>query len=246
MARKRNKRPKDVKPQSQARHDWKPEDEIELLAWLDYISATTKDAGLIKSSLTDHLEKSRCTKYTVPQIERKIRTFWVTNRHIRAVDPDEVYRLGTKCLPGLSIDCRKEIGDRLSNLKDQALAERLQSQRQLRSTSRTTDSELARHISLGVDVAETPSPRKRSRAPLGSSVAIDESRPPKRRDGQSKLDQADEADSIEQDAVRCKSTDAIGRFPLIAQDRSSRNKRRKPMQRADNASFGSSSIARMA
>jgi hypothetical protein len=108
--------------------------------------------------------------------------------------------------PGLSIECRKEIGDRLSNLKDQALAERLQSQRQLRSTSRAIDSEFGRHISLGVDVAETPSPRKRSRAPLSSSAAIDESRPPKRRDGQSKLDQAYGVYSIEQDAVRCKFT----------------------------------------
>jgi hypothetical protein len=206
MARKRNKRPKYIKPQSQARHDWKPEDEIELLAWLDYVSGTTKDAGLIKSSLADHLEKSRCTKYTVPQIERKIRTFWVANRHLEAVDSGEIYSLGTKCLPGLSIECRKEIGDRLSTLKDQGLAERLQSRRQLRSTSRATDSELARHISLGVDVVETPSPRKRSRAPLGSSAAIDESGPPKRRDGQSKLDQAYDVYSIEQDAVRCKFT----------------------------------------
>jgi hypothetical protein len=245
MAKKRNKRPKDVKPQSQARHDWKPEDEIELLAWLDYIFSTTKDTGLIKSSLADHLGKSRCTKYTVPQIERKIRTLWVTNRHIKAVDPDEIYRIGTKCLPGLSIEYRKEIGDRLSTLKDQALAERLQSRRQLRSTSRTTDSELARHISLGVDVAETPSPRKRSRVPLSSSAAIDDSRPPKRRDGRSQLDQAYDVYSIEQDAVRCKFTDAIGRFPLITRDRSSRNKRRKPMQRVNNAGFGSLSIARM-
>jgi hypothetical protein len=206
MARKRNKRPKDLKPQSQARHDWKPEDEIELLAWLDYVSGTTKNAGLIKSSLAEHLEKSRCTKYTVPQIERKIRAFWVANCRIKAVDSDEIYKLGTKCLPGLSIECRKEIGDRLSTLKDQALAERLQSQRQLRSTSRAIDSEFGRHISLGVDVAETPSPRKRSRAPLSTSAAIDESRPPKRRDGQSKLDQAYGVYSIEQDAVRCKFT----------------------------------------
>ena len=212
MARRRSRRPKDVKPQSQARHDWKPEDEIELLAWLDYISGTTKDVGLIKSSLADHLQKSRCTKYTVSQIERKIRTFWVTNRHIKAIDSNEIYKLGTKCLPGLSTECRKEIGNRLSTLKDQVLAERLQSQRQLRSTSRTADLEFARHISLGVDVVETPSPRKRPRAPISSSAAIDETRPPKRRDGQSKLDQAYDAYSIEQDAVRCNSLMQLGDF----------------------------------
>jgi len=143
------------------------------------------------------------------------------------------------------MECRKEVEDRLSTLKDQALAERLQSRRQFRSTSRTTDSELARHISLGVDVVETPSPRKRSRAPLSSSATIDESRPPKRRDGQSQLDQGYDVYSIEQDAVRCKFTDVIGRFPLITKDRSSRNKRGKPMQRVDNACLGSFSIARM-
>jgi hypothetical protein len=204
MARKRNKRLKDVKPKSQARHDWKLEDEIELLAWLDCIRGTSKDAGLIKSSLVVHLEKGRHTKYTVPQIERKIRTFWDTNHHIKAVDPNEIYRLGTKCLPGLSKEYRKKIEDRLSTLKGNALVERLHCPRRLRSASQTVDSEPAHHISLGVDVVETPSPRKRPRVPLSSSAAIDDARPPKRRDGQSKLDQAYDVCSTEPDAVRCK------------------------------------------
>jgi hypothetical protein len=189
MARKRHKKPNEHKSRSQSKADWKHDDEIELLACLEYILSTTKDAGSSMSIFVDHLEKSRHTKYTVPQIERKIRKFWITNHHDDATDSDEIYKLGLKCLPRLPNELRTEIEERLNTLKDQTLAARLQSRRQLRSASRTTDSELSRHISLGVEVTDTPSPRKRHREPLSTSAAIDEPRPRKRRDAHSQPDQ---------------------------------------------------------
>jgi hypothetical protein len=189
MARTRHRRLIEVKSQSHARADWKHDDEVELLVCLEYVLSTHKDAGLFKASLVKHLKNTRHTKYTVPQVERKIKKFWLANRHHAATDPDEIYKLGIKCLPGLSNDFKKEVGERFGTLKDQTLAERLATPRQLRSASRSADSELSRHISLGVEVAETPSPRKRQREPFTSSARIDGPRPRKRRDAERQSEQ---------------------------------------------------------
>jgi hypothetical protein len=188
MAITRHRRAKD-KSESQARDGWKHDDEVELLAWLDYKQSTTKDAVSSMISFVNHLRNSRHTKYTVPQIERKIRNFWAANRHHAATNPDEIYKLGTKCLPRLSNDFREEVKERVGILKDLTLAKRLESPRQLRSTSQSANSELSRHISLGMEVAETLSPRKRYREPHTSSTDLDGWRPRKQRDTESRLNQ---------------------------------------------------------
>lgn len=211
MARRRNKRLKREKWQSQAKADWEHKDEIELLAWLDYILSTTQDAGPHKDTFVKHLEKKCETKYTIHQIERKIRKFWSANRYGNATDPNEIYRLGTKCLPHLPNKFKKNVQERWSSLRDEAIAQSLQNRRQLRSASRTTDSELSRHISLGVEVAETSSPRKRHRESLSGSAARDESMPRKRRDGESQLDQVRDVHSFEEGVKGCKFADTLSR-----------------------------------
>jgi hypothetical protein len=188
MGRTRHKRPRGDKWESHSRAEWKRDDEIELLAWLDYKVDTTMNAAPQMNSFVTHFKNSRHAKYTLPQIERKIKKFWLANHHHAATSWEEIYRLGTKCLPRLPNDFRREIEERLGTLKDQTLARRLESPRQLRSASRPADSELSRHISLRLEIAETTSPRKRHRELFNSSSGRDGSRPRKRRDAEDQLD----------------------------------------------------------
>jgi hypothetical protein len=244
MARTRHKRPKEVKSRSHARADWKHDDEVELLVCLEYVLSTHKDAGLFKTSLVKHLMNTRHAKYTVPQIERKMKKFWLANRHHAATDPEEIYRLGIKCLPRLSNDLKKEVGERFGTLKDQTLAERLATPRQLRSASRSADSELSRHISLGVEVAKTPSPRKRNREPFTSSARREGSRPRKRRDAESRVEQVCGKHSFKM-VKHCDFTDMIDRSPTPVQDRIRPKEKMKGRQWAQSSCFGLSRIARM-
>ena len=189
MARRRHKKSKNPKSQSQARADWQQEDEIELLAWLDCILVRSekKDASLFKPSFVKHLKENRGKRYTEHQIERKIKKIWAANGEDDANDPNEIWKFGTKCLPYLSDVIRKQIDERLNILQESKIAKVVDSERQLRSASRTADSDLSRHIRLGVEVAEIPSPRKRYREQHSSSVTLDELRPRKRRKGDEKL-----------------------------------------------------------
>jgi hypothetical protein len=188
MARKSAKQPKVGNSQGQDRANWKREDGIELLARLDYILETHTDARPFKSSLVDGLESSRHKRYTVPQIDRKVVQFWNAHGEYESISSDDVYKKGTRALPNMRPEFKEEICRRLSTLKYQTLTKRCQSERQLRSASRTADSEVTRHISLGVEVSDTTSPRKRQREILTSSTAVDESRPRKRRDEESQPD----------------------------------------------------------
>lgn len=222
MARKRSKRLTTNSPQKQVRADWKHEDEVETLAWLDYNLSTNKDARAFKSSVVDHLGKTRLAKYTIGQIERKVRKFWNDTGSDDSTDRDEIYRLGTACLEHLPLNFKEEIYKRVSTLTDQALAETLSSQRQLRSASRTTDSELARHICPGVVVANILSPRKRQREVLSSSAAKDNSSPGKRK---RQAAQVCGARLFKRQQKSCGFADQLNRAPLTPRDKRCQNKR---------------------
>jgi hypothetical protein len=148
--------------------DWTDEAEIEVLAWLDYLLDIRESIGKeqmtkshFENSITDHLEKTCRMRYTIAQVERKIRKFWQVYGGDYAVDRNEIYKLGTECLVNLPPDRKERICTRVGVLKDEAYAATLSRQRQLRSTSRTTESQLSRFTSLEAVEGNVPSPRKR-------------------------------------------------------------------------------------
>lgn len=163
MAIKKKKRSREERAGKHARANWTHDDEVELSAWLDYVLSTSKTAGPQISSFVTHFQNCRHKTFTVAQIQHKIKSLWLANGNPSASSPDEMYVRGTKCLPRLPTNFKKEVVERLGTLKDEMLAKRLESPRQLRSASRSADTELSRHISLGVDIAEMPSARKRHR-----------------------------------------------------------------------------------
>ena len=249
MARKRNKRSKKPKSQSQAQSDWQQEDEIELLVWLDCILARSekKDASLFKPSFVKYLKDKRGQTYTEHQIERKLKKLWFAYGKDDANDPNEIWKVGTKCLPHLSDVFKEQIDRRLSKLQNGKITNILRCKRKLRSASRGADLDLSRHIRLGVEVAETPSPRKRYRETHSSSVVPDDSRPRKRWDGDEKLLRVSNIfPPLEQDMEDCGFADIESRHPKIMQDRSHLNKKTKPMRSVHGFYVGLLSTAKVA
>ena len=187
MGQKKNK--KATKPKLKDRKekaDWTYEAEIETLAWLDYLLSIRESTGKehiaksnFENSITDHLEKNCGTQYTIAQVERKIKKFWNRHGSDDAIDPNEIYKLGTECLVNLPPDRKERICKRVGVLKDQAYAQTLSRRRQLRSTSRTTESELSRFTSLEAVEGNVPSPRKRRVEVVISETSKDDASPKK-------------------------------------------------------------------
>jgi hypothetical protein len=177
MGRKRDKRHTTKRSEKKTKADWKHEETIEVLAWLDYTHGKKRlpksfegSVATFESSVVTHL-KTCDMSFTLAQVDRKLRRLWNHFKSAEATDKDEIYNSGTACLD-LPDDFRKELNLRVNTLRDRSLADALSQSRQLRSTSRTT--EQGTHLTL--DEVVTSTPRKRLRDAQSISATSEQSR----------------------------------------------------------------------
>lgn len=166
----RKRQPEIRSPQKEIRASWSDENEIELLAWLNYTVLRNDKGTHFKDTILNHLHMMCNKEYTLFQVDRKVRSYWQDLGPEGAKDRDQIYKEGTHCLHyPLRRDLRenlkfkKMLDARVKKLKEEAAW----SSRNLRSVSRMTEPENLHHFSLG-----TESPRRsvlyRERAQLHS------------------------------------------------------------------------------
>src|SRR5271154_1017536 len=98
MTRKRNRHSRAESLRKQDRFRWDHDDELEMLAWLDFTLIQDDSGKLFKDTIVDRLKKSRDADYTIAQVDRKLNRHWTRLGREDAKDKNEIYSIGTACL----------------------------------------------------------------------------------------------------------------------------------------------------
>jgi hypothetical protein len=131
-------------PQAQPA-DWKPHEEDELLAWLDYSLMKSDGFKSFKESVSGHLIREYNVNYTYEQCRRKLYSFWKSYGDDTATKVAVLHEHGSKCLTHLPDERRDFILGRAIELGDRDF----NSPRRLRSTSQISETPSWRPINLG-------------------------------------------------------------------------------------------------
>ena len=113
---------------------FEPEDQIKLLAWLDY---TLKFKIPFESTVTDQLMILCAKEFTLPKVNKKLYSLWQRLGSNDAQDRREIFDKGSACLDGLDETERDLIRERLAMLEDLAIHRHASERRYLRSTTRS-------------------------------------------------------------------------------------------------------------
>jgi len=129
---------------------FKPEDQIKLLAWLDY---TIKHKLPFETTVIDRLLFLCDKEFTLPKVNKKLYSLWHRLGSDDARDKKEIFDKGSACLDGLDDTERDSIRETMAMLEDLSIHRHPSKRRCLRSATRS-DSQVSGSLE-GLEIAPT-------------------------------------------------------------------------------------------
>ncbi|MCJ1246534.1 hypothetical protein MMC30_003742 [Trapelia coarctata] len=113
---------------------FEPEDQIKLLAWLDY---TLKYNIPFEGTVTEKLMVLCNKQFTLPKVKKRLYALWQRLGSNNARDQREILSKGSECLDGLDDEDKRSIGKALAMLEELLIHGQFSERRRLRSAARS-------------------------------------------------------------------------------------------------------------